>query len=359
MHKRQGGVTGFPGNVCRAAQPWPQRPALVWHRLTASRVGPTASGGGQADCGDLARVEAVLFLAQDPLTSRKLAQLAGLADGTKARTLVRTLNRQYAAVGSAFRAEEVAGGFQLLTRPRLAPWLRRAFTASPEIRLSAPSLETLAVIAYRQPVLRAEIEAIRGVQCDEVLRQLIERGLAKVVGRSHELGRPLLYGTTRRFLQVFGLRHTDELPSTALPRSPLVPEQPPADNPLNQVHVTGFQDALEEDKVKTTWKQRRAADEIADRETELLVAMAPDDEVDDEEFDDGDEFDDDEDEDWEEEEEEESEELDEDTWEEVEDDDEEEEDDDEDWDEEDDEDWDEEDDEDWDEEEEDFEEQEE
>jgi segregation and condensation protein B len=86
------------------------------------------------------------------------------------------------------------------------------------VRLSAPALETLAVVAYRQPVLRAEIEAVRGVQCDEVLRQLIDRDLVRIAGRSEELGRPMLYGTTRRFLQVFGLRHLDELPRGELLR---------------------------------------------------------------------------------------------------------------------------------------------
>ena len=160
----------------------------------------------------MASVEAVLFMARQPLGSRKLAQFAGLADGTKARTLVRALNRRYDAEGSAFRVEEVAGGFQLLTRPKFAPWLRRLHPLPVEVRLSAPAQETLAVVAYRQPVLRAEIEAIRGVQCGEILRQLIERDLVRIVGRSEELGRPLLYGTTVRFLQVFGLRHLEDLP---------------------------------------------------------------------------------------------------------------------------------------------------
>lgn len=159
----------------------------------------------------MARLEAVLFLAREPLGSRKLAQLAGLADGTRARTLVRTLNRLYDAEGSAFRIEEVAGGLQLMTRPKFARWLRRLHPPGVEVRLSGPVLETLAVVAYRQPVLRAEVEAIRGVQCGEVLRQLVEVDLVRVVGRSEELGRPLLYGTTKRFLQVFGLRSLEEL----------------------------------------------------------------------------------------------------------------------------------------------------
>jgi len=114
-----------------------------------------------------------------------------------------------------------------------------------EVRLSAPAMETLAVVAYRQPVLRAEIEAIRGVQCGEVLRQLIERELVRIVGRSEELGRPLLYGTTRQFLQVFGLRHLEDLPRPDfLPITKLVTEdagEPVADPPphdLQQLHQT-------------------------------------------------------------------------------------------------------------------------
>jgi segregation and condensation protein B len=169
----------------------------------------------------LAQLEAVLFLAKIPLGSRRLAQLAGLADGTEARTLVRALNRLYDGEGCAFRVVEVAGGFQLMSRPRFAPWLRPLHAAPSEVRLSAPAMETLAVVAYRQPVLRADIEAIRGVQCGEILRQLMERDLVKIVGRSEELGRPFRYGTTRQFLQVFGLRHLDELPRPELCRSSL------------------------------------------------------------------------------------------------------------------------------------------
>jgi segregation and condensation protein B len=167
----------------------------------------------------LSRLEAVLFLARQPLGTRKLAQLAGLADGTEARTLVRKLNQLYDAEGCAFRVEEVAGGLQLRSRSKFAPWLRRLHAVPVEVRLSVPALETLSVVAYRQPVPRAEIEAIRGVQCGEILRQLMERDLVRIVGRSEELGRPFLYGTTKQFLQVFGLRHLDELPRSNLLRA--------------------------------------------------------------------------------------------------------------------------------------------
>ena len=154
----------------------------------------------------------MLLLAREPLNSRKLSQYANLADGTQARTLVRRLNERYDAAGRAFRVEHVAGGYQLLTRRKFAPWLRRLAHVPGETRLSAPALETLAVIAYRQPVPRADIEAIRGVNCGEILRQFMERDLVRIGGRSEELGRPYLYSTTKRFLQLFGLINLDDLP---------------------------------------------------------------------------------------------------------------------------------------------------
>jgi len=190
-------------------------------------VQPTQLNSQKRD-PDLARLEAVLLLAREPLNSRKLAQFANLADGTQARTLIRRLNEQYDAAGRAFRVEHVAGGFQLLTRRKFAPWLRRLAHVPGESRLSAPALETLAVIAYRQPVPRADIEAVRGVNCGEILRQLLERDLVRIGGRSEELGRPFLYATTRRFLRVFGLIHLDDLPRGELLReAPLPAAGPP------------------------------------------------------------------------------------------------------------------------------------
>lgn len=173
---------------------------------------PAAPGRDDSLVVKLARLEGVLLLAREPLSTRKLAELAELADGTEARSLVRELGRRLRRRGSAMQAVEVAHGVQLLTRPALAHWLGRLHAPAEEPRLSAPALETLAVAAYRQPTTRAEIEAIRGVQCGEILRLLMERGLLRIVGRSEELGRPFLYGTTRKFLQVFGLRRLEQLP---------------------------------------------------------------------------------------------------------------------------------------------------
>jgi segregation and condensation protein B len=119
----------------------------------------------------------------------------------------------------------VAGGYQLLSRREFAQWLRPQRASDREILLSPPALETLAVVAYRQPALRAEVEAIRGVACGEILRLLLDRDLLRIAGRSEELGRPLRYGTTRRFLEVFGLCNLDELPWAAeLRRRPATDE---------------------------------------------------------------------------------------------------------------------------------------
>lgn len=182
---------------------------LDWLR-PIGRAKPHHKGGSRS--AEMARLEAVLLVARQPLSSRRIAQLARLADGTQARTLIRRLQRCYDEEQTAFRVEEFAGGFQLLTRPKFGGWLRRLGAGIGEGRLSSPALETLAVVAYRQPVVRADIEAIRGVGCGEILRQLMDRDLVKIVGRANELGRPFLYGTTRRFLQLFGLRNLEALP---------------------------------------------------------------------------------------------------------------------------------------------------
>lgn len=187
---------------------------LGWHGYD-SRLRRSAVVGGAVRNAHLARLESVLFLARESLPARRLALLASLADGTEARTLIRLLNERYDSAGTAFRVEEVAGGYRLLTRPQFGVWLRRLHQLPAAARLSAPALETLAVVAYRQPCVRAQIEAIRGVQCGDMLRQLMDRDLVRIAGRSAELGRPFLYATTRRFLEAYGLKTLDELPRAA------------------------------------------------------------------------------------------------------------------------------------------------
>ena len=307
-------------------------------------------GEGSRDAA-LARLEAVLFVASGPLSSRRLAELAGLADGTQARTLVRRLNDIYdgrwaeasgrAAHRSAFRAEEVAGGFQWMTRACFSPWLRRLRTFSAGMRLSTPALETLAVVAYRQPVLRAELEAIRGVQCGEVLRQLSERELVRIAGRSPELGRPFLYGTTRKFLQTFGLRSLEELPrasgllqaTDARTSNPITISEDPKDTPEESAVKTAMLDPTADDCVE------RPVLPFAEMAAPVALPRADEDFEDEEDEDEDEDLEDDDDDDLDDD-------LEEEEWEEVDDEDEggddwEDEDDeeDEDWDEEEDEDW--------------------
>ncbi len=180
---------------------------FVWDRGTE----PTGEGEFARD-RRLAVVEAALLAADEPLTLRRLAAVAGVSGGTEARRLVQKLQALYDEEGSAFRVEELAGGFQLLTRPEFHSWLSRLRRSGNELRLSSAARETLAIVAYRQPITRADIEAVRGVQCADVLHLLMEKGLIRIAGRHDSLGRPVLYATTKKFLQVFGLRSLRDLP---------------------------------------------------------------------------------------------------------------------------------------------------
>jgi len=164
----------------------------------------------------MARLEAVLIVAEGTLSTRRLAQLATLADAAEARSLIESLNSSYDSTASAFRIEQVASGYQMLTRPEYAPWLHRLHHRQSELKLSSPAMETLTIVAYRQPITRADVEVVRGVQCAEMLKQLMERGLVRIGGEEDSLGRPYLYETTRQFLELFGLRRLDDLPAAAL-----------------------------------------------------------------------------------------------------------------------------------------------
>jgi segregation and condensation protein B len=159
-----------------------------------------------------ARVEAALLVADGALSARRIAQCAALLDAGEAKQVVDELNAAYDSDGTAFRIERVGAGYQMLTRPVFARWLDRMHHRQERLKLSGASLETLAVVAYRQPITRADIEAVRGVASAEILKQLMERGLVKIVGEDDSLGRPYLYGTTRQFLEAYGLRSLDEMP---------------------------------------------------------------------------------------------------------------------------------------------------
>jgi len=156
-------------------------------------------------------IEAILFASEEPLTD---GRLAGIVETTpkQVRACIQSLNGKYERNHNAFRIEQIAGGHQMLTLPAYNTWLKKMLKVRSDNKLTPAAMETLAIIAYKQPVIRVDIEAIRGVAVGEVIRSLMYKGLVKIVGRAEILGRPMLYGTTKKFLEVFGLNSLKDLP---------------------------------------------------------------------------------------------------------------------------------------------------
>ena len=186
-------------------------------------------------------IEALLFSAQKPLTARELLsaikggggedELAlnefARASEAEIAAALEQLKIEYIEQQRAFQLFEKAEGWQFASEPAYAPWVRQLFPAAKPTRLTPPSLETLAIVAYRQPITRADVEAVRGVAVDGVLQSLMERGLVKIAGRAEVPGRPLLYETTQFFLEHFGLRNLDELPNAEELRRRYLPTAAP------------------------------------------------------------------------------------------------------------------------------------
>lgn len=158
-------------------------------------------------------IEAILFASDAALPPARLASVAELPVRA-IRHAVDLLNERYEKNQAAFRIQSLAGGYQMVTLPDYHDVLKRLLNVRKQSRLSQAAMETLAIVAYRQPILRADIEVVRGVACGEMLRSLLERGLAKIVGRADVIGRPMLYGTTKKFLEIFGLASIKDLPGT-------------------------------------------------------------------------------------------------------------------------------------------------
>ena len=189
-------------------------------------------------------IEALLFSAQKPLSIREMATVIKGAEDEVSRNefahvsqaevagALEQLKIEYVQEQRAFQLIEKAEGWQLATDPKYAQWVRQLFPAPKPARLSAPALETLAIIAYRQPITRADVEAVRGVNIDGVLQTLMERGLVKIAGRAEIPGRPLLYETTQFFLDHFGLRALDELPNVEELRTRHLPMASPRTHPI-------------------------------------------------------------------------------------------------------------------------------
>ena len=205
----------------------------------------------------LARLEAVLLISRTALSARWLAQLAGLVDAAESEQLIKLLNQSYDQTGSAFRIECTATGFLMMTRPALVTWLDRIHLRQAEMRLSQPMMETLTIIAYQQPITRASVEAVRGVQSAEMIRQLIDRGLVKVGGEEDSLGRPFLFITTWAFLDMFGLGRVQELPDYETLGRPQTADD------IELVEVEVEEDSADGDSPVATTEQDSAEDQRA------------------------------------------------------------------------------------------------
>jgi segregation and condensation protein B len=157
-------------------------------------------------------VEALVLASPDPISAERIAAIVPHCKPSEAAALVEELNAEYREREHAFEIHEVAGGYRIRTLPEFAPWLQQ-LESQRALRLSRAALETLSLVAYRQPVTRAEIEHVRGVDAGAVLRSLLERRLVRIAGHREVPGRPMVYGTTRRFLEVFGLNDLKDLPA--------------------------------------------------------------------------------------------------------------------------------------------------
>jgi segregation and condensation protein B len=197
-------------------------------------------------------IEALLFASDAPLSAADLARVDERLDEDTVQAVIDELRAEYDAGERSFSIYEVGGGYQLLTRPEFVAVLDRYQTVPQPAKLSMPALEVLAIIAYRQPIGRAEVEEIRGVSSTGVLRTLQDRGLIETVARAEGLGRPLLYGTTRRFLEHFGFRsledmpRPDELPVVLRARAVAAPSADPAAEPPAVASETAAPVAVEE-----------------------------------------------------------------------------------------------------------------
>jgi len=157
-------------------------------------------------------IEAMLFVSDKPLFLHEIRNVLEDPNANQIRDVINELAKDYETFDRPLRIKEIAGGFQIVTDPVFSPWLKRLYKTAGIDRLSGPSLETLAIIAYKQPASKPEIEAVRGVNVDGVLKTLVEKNLVRILGRKETVGRPIIYGTTQEFLQYFGLNSLDELP---------------------------------------------------------------------------------------------------------------------------------------------------
>jgi len=165
-------------------------------------------------------IEAILFASDEPIAPVRLAKITEISI-KELKKYVKDLNSKYKANQNSFRIGQIAGGLQMMTLPPYSYWLRKLIRVRGDSKLSPAALETLAIVAYKQPIIRANVETVRGVAAGEMIRSLMFKGLVKIAGRAEILGRPMLYGTTKKFLEIFGLNSLKDLPKIEELKKPL------------------------------------------------------------------------------------------------------------------------------------------
>jgi len=190
----------------------------------------------------VAVIEALLFTSETPLTAERMAEILPDTEKKEIVSHLEGLMREYEARGGGICLQEVAGGFQFRTRSDLAPWIRKLKAGRPAM-LSPAAMETLAVVAYRQPLVKSEIDRIRGVDVSGALKGLLDKKIVRIVGRKDVPGKPIIYGTTRKFLEVFNLRDLSELPTLReLKDLPDQPDEPDMPRPQEQTELPDLQE---------------------------------------------------------------------------------------------------------------------
>jgi segregation and condensation protein B len=187
----------------------------------------------------VAVIEALLFASETPLTAERMVEILSDTEKKEIVPLLEALMREYEARRGGICLEEVAGGFQFRTRTDLAPWIRKLKAGRPAM-LSPAAMETLAVVAYRQPLVKSEIDRIRGVDASGALKGLLEKKIVRIVGRKDVPGKPIIYGTTRKFLEVFNLRDLSELPTLRELKD--LPDEPDLPRPQEQPELPDLQE---------------------------------------------------------------------------------------------------------------------
>lgn len=218
---------------------------------TVETTTPDIEGDVSPEVSTDSIIEALLFSTDEPLPAARIAKILGIGDATDVKRRIEALNGKYEEQSGSFRIEGVAKGYRMYTLPSYDPWLSQLHKARSESRLSAAALETLAIAAYKQPVLRADIESVRGVAVGDMLVRLRDMNLVRIVGRAEEIGRPLLYGTTNKFLEVFGLQTIKDLPK-------LDADHP---NDIPPLRVVGSPEDTQDDAVEVAAADNDAAEE--------------------------------------------------------------------------------------------------